>query len=375
MSDTLYIAVSNIRVEPEHLRILWQDGRESLYPVCWLRDNCPEDHDPNNGQRLTDIADQPEAPRIVSVEAGADRILVVHWAGEAKSSHFDLEWLREYSDWTERSLQRPASVLWDAAQTDALVWMDYAEVVASKAVCGQWLRGLVEYGLAFLCGVPIEAGKVLEVAELLGYVRETNYGRLFDVRSKPNPDNLAYTDLRLELHTDNPYRDPTPGLQLLHCLQAGESGGESLFLDGFAAAAHLRANAPAAFDVLTRTPVPFVFRSADTELSAEKPLIQVDGRGDLEAIHYNNRSIAPLRLPPDAMTTFYAAYRTFARLLRDSQFVYQVGLHNGDLVAFDNRRVLHGREALVAGGPLRHLQGCYVDRDGLLSRLMVLERT
>ena len=39
----------------------------------------------------------------------------------------------------------------------------------------------------------------------------------------------------------------------------------------------------------------------------------------------------------------------------------------------DNHRVLHGRTAFDADSGRRHLQGCYVDRDELRSRLRVLE--
>src|SRR6185437_15241239 len=95
------------------------------------------------------------------------------------------------------------------------------------------------------------------VVGLFGYVRETNYGRLFDVVSVETPQNLAYTAMALGNHTDNPYRDPVPQLQLLHCLEAAGEGGESVVVDGFAAADRLRREAPDAFAMLTRTAVPF----------------------------------------------------------------------------------------------------------------------
>ncbi len=74
----------------------------------------------------------------------------------------------------------------------------------------------------------------------MGRVSETNYGRVFEVRSVPQPENLAYSDLGLGLHTDNPYREPVPGFQVLHVLVASPDGGESIFGDGFAIAEHLR---------------------------------------------------------------------------------------------------------------------------------------
>ncbi len=58
--------------------------------------------------------------------------------------------------------------------------------------------------------------------------------RRFDVRVEPDPANLAFASSRIGMHTDNPYRDPVPGLQLLHCLINDSIGGESLLYDGFA---------------------------------------------------------------------------------------------------------------------------------------------
>ena len=57
---------------------------------------------------------------------------------------------------------------------------------------------------------------------LIGRVLETNYGLTFDVRSLPQPENLAYSDLGLGLHTDNPYREPgarVPGPARTHYLE------------------------------------------------------------------------------------------------------------------------------------------------------------
>ena len=85
---------------------------------------------------------------------------------------------------------------------------------------------------------------MLEAMRLVGQVAETNYGLVFDVRSVPQPENLAYSDLGLGLHTDNPYREPVPGFQALHALIASPDGGDSLFADGFALAEHLRARRP-----------------------------------------------------------------------------------------------------------------------------------
>jgi gamma-butyrobetaine dioxygenase len=180
--------------------------------------------------------------------------------------------------------------------------------------------------------------------------------------------------LGLGLHTDNPYREPVPGFQVLHALVASPDGGESLFGDGFAIAQHLRATSPDAFAVLTQTPVPFLYRSKDAELYAERPLIQLSCSGDVSAIHYNSRSIAPLRLAAREAARWYAAYRGMAALLRNSRFHLQFRLRDGDLVAFDNQRTLHGRTAFSSARHPRHLRGCYLTRDSVYSEAALLRR-
>ena len=107
------------------------------------------------------------------------------------------------------------------------------------------------------------------------------------------PENLAYSDLGLGLHTDNPYRDPVPGFQALHALLSSPDGGDSVFADGFALAEHLRAIDSDDSRSLPN-PVPFHYRSKNAELYAERPLIQLSCRGEVTAVHYNSRSIAPL---------------------------------------------------------------------------------
>jgi hypothetical protein len=112
--------------------------------------------------------------------------------------------------------------------------------------------GICYVSLPFGCGTSF------------GFVRETNYGRLFDVRVEAQPGNLAYTSRQILPHTDNPYRDPVPTVQLLHCLRTADTGGETGLVDGFAAARELRATDRETFDLIAGTPVPFGYRDKCT---------------------------------------------------------------------------------------------------------------
>jgi gamma-butyrobetaine dioxygenase len=147
-----------------------------------------------------------------------------------------------------------------------------------------------------------------------------------------------------------------------------------LFADGFALGEHLRAVDPAAFLTLTQTPVPFLYRSKDAELYAERPLIQLTCRGEVAAVHYNNRSIAPLPSHGRDAASFYSAYRRFAELLRDPGYQLTLHLNDGELVLFDNQRILHGRTAFSSARHARHLRGCYLTRDSVYSQTALLRR-
>jgi gamma-butyrobetaine dioxygenase len=163
-----------------------------------------------------------------------------------------------------------------------------------------------------------------------------------------------------------------PQLQLIHCLEAAAEGGESIVVDGFFAAERLRREQPEAFALLTRHAVPFRYvEKGAVDIQTRAPLIELNSEGELRAVRYNNRSAAPFDLPEDVMRPYYRAYRRFGRLLHDPQATVGFRLRAGDLFIVDNQRVLHGRRGFAGGR--RHLQGAYADKDGLLSKLRVLE--
>jgi gamma-butyrobetaine dioxygenase len=357
------------------LRLQSGDDAPVELASVWLRDNRLEDRDRANGQRLIDVADLPAAPRIrhAALQGTAVR---VEWEHEAAVASFELEWLAAQAAAIAGARARPQPRLWlDGGQLDAtrsFAWTALAAARDNIEIQASWLKDLVSDGLAFLSDVPAEPGAILAAVQLAGQVAQTNYGLLFDVRAVPQPENLAYSDLGLGLHTDNPYREPVPGFQALHVLVAAPDGGESLFADGFALAEHLRQEDPAAFEVLARTPVPFAYRSRNAALSAERPLIQLSCRGEVVAVHYNNRSIQPLPFAAEAAERYYRAYRRFATLLREPRFMMRLMMRSGDLVLFDNQRILHGRTGFPSARYPRHLQGCYLTRDSVFSRTALL---
>jgi gamma-butyrobetaine dioxygenase len=339
------------------------------FPPVWLRDNCPcpDCRDPASGQKLFGIDELPAVLDVAGVVEDGPSVVVRFSDGHR--STFGRDWLlaNRLDGYDIDPRTQDAKWLWRASDLTldrtAGSWPRFLDDPEHRAHC---LESVLRLGFVLLRGVPVSPGAVLAVAAGFGYVRETNYGRLFDVVTRPDAPNLAFTDRPITPHTDNPYRDPVPTLQLLHCLSNAASGGDSGLVDGFHAAATLRADDPMAFAVLARTPVTFRYAAAGVDLVATAPLIAVDPRGRIRGIRYNNRSTQPLRLPYPEAVEFYAAYRAFAGLIADPAAQFRLRLGPGDCLVFDNTRILHARTGFAGAGS-RHLQGCYADLDAVES--------
>jgi len=103
--------------------------------------------------------------------------------------------------------------------------------------------------------------------------------------------------------------------------------------------------------------------------TGQSPLVEQPLRGA-----YHERDFArsarlhgiPFRLPEPEMGKFYRAIAAFDRLANDPALQWRRGLRRGDLLIFDNWRVLHGRTAFVGS---RRMAGCYLNREDFESRL------
>ena len=349
------------------------------FHALWLRDNAQDvaTRSVGNGQRLITLLDIPPDTRIAEANWSEGR-LHVRFEPEGKAVAFDAEWLAAHNydrpetretGWTGDTITR-----WDAGLSGTVLAPHYDDVRSSTAARLDWLRTIRRYGFARLTGLPATDGVPAEIATLFGYVRETNYGRVFDVRAKVDPNNLADTNLGLQAHTDNPYRDPAPGVQILACLRNDVEGGESIVVDGFEIAARLRAETPQGFALLAGHCARFEYAGTQNVLlRSKKPLIELGPDGELLAVRFNNRSAAPFTdVPYDAMADYYRAYRRMAELVDDPALAVRFKLAPGEAFVVDNHRVLHARSAITSSGS-RHLQGCYADKDGLLSTLSTLE--
>jgi gamma-butyrobetaine dioxygenase len=237
-----------------------------------------------------------------------------------------------------------------------------------------WLLAVRDIGLTQVRGVPTVPGSLTTLAQRISFIRESNFGVLFNVQSRADADSNAYTAFNLPLHTDLPTRELQPGLQFLHCLVNDAKGGDSRFVDGFAIAQTLRHEDPDAYRLLCEIPVEFRNKDRHSDYRCRAPMIALDALGEVAEIRMANFLRGPLNLTPELMLPYYRAYRRFIEMTREARFQFRQRLEAGQLWCFDNRRTLHARDAFDPASGARHFQGCYVDRDELLSRIWVLQR-
>ncbi|ETF04959.1 gamma-butyrobetaine dioxygenase [Pseudomonas moraviensis] len=373
----LISALGGVQGLADRVVIEWADGRVSPFHHVWLRDNCPCDQCVYSVTReqVFESVDAAEDLRPLATRIDSDGCLRIDWQ-DGHLSRFDPGWLRAhaYDDESraERLAGKPQPRLWHSDLQ--LPVFDYIALMNDNAALLQWLLAVRDIGLTQVRGVPTEPGSLKLIAQRIAFIRESNFGVLFNVQSKADADSNAYTAFNLPLHTDLPTRELQPGLQFLHCLVNDAEGGESIFVDGFAIADALRQEEPQLFEALCEIPVEFRNKDRHSDYRCLAPIIAVDALGRVTEIRMANFLRGAFDTSVAQMPLLYRAYRRFIAMTREPRFRLMQRLRPGELWCFDNRRTLHARNAFDPATGARHFQGCYVDRDELLSRVLVLQR-
>lgn len=245
------------------------------------------------------------------------------------------------------------------------------------------------------------------------------YGDNFHVKATHNAINVAYTAIGLCPHQDLAYYESKPGFQLLHCIAncKRSNGGESLLIDCMAAAYHFRQLAPDLFEILVKCPATFVKVRDGASMMYHKPHIVLyhDGQSDLNnmdreivSVNWSPPFQGRPHMHPDRVEDYFKAYAAFELMLDSSKcpmecskasgisldlaltlseyakkYTWIYHLKPGEIMVFNNTRMLHGRRRFVLGEPddintennvERHLVGAYTNIDDSLNNYRLLLR-
>ncbi|KAJ1897237.1 hypothetical protein LPJ66_003491 [Kickxella alabastrina] len=210
-------------------------------------------------------------------------------------------------------------------------------------------------------------------------VISTHFGRIEHLHTgnveNANNDQLGYTNSAVRLHTDLCYAESAPGFQFLHCIRPADQGGENYFVHVESAANYLKTEVSLrAYELLTTVPVKFDRKQKHFKAQLVNPILRLSdeintetGERKLAQVRYSYFTQAAQNNVPFAeLREWYEAQQVWDKLLYRDDFQIKADLQAGDVVIYDNFKILHARNGFT--GP-RHMAGVYFEASDLWHHL------
>ncbi len=348
-----------------------QGAKKEIHPF-WLRERVNSENflDQKTQQRLFDPTMLKNSSEISKVNI-SDKFLEVSFKDGAYAKLVIENILKEFEK--DNELYFINKISWKSDFQNNNIYKFNKNFFEEK-IMYESLLDFYKYGFVIFENVPTQDNFIVNFANSIGSIRRTNFGEFFNVKSKPNPNDLAYTSLPLAPHTDNPYRKPVPCIQLLHCIENEVGGGLSTLVDGLAVTEELKKEHSSFFQILTEIKVRFQFVDDNVVLEDWAEMIQLDENKRLKQVRFSPRlDFVPL-MDKEKLELYYAARNKISEMYNSKKFRIEFKLKPGDLLMMDNYRLLHGRTEYNANEGNRFLQGCYIDYDSTEGKLKHLKR-
>jgi gamma-butyrobetaine dioxygenase len=348
-----------------------QGAKKEIHPF-WLRERVNSENflDQKTQQRLFDPTMLKNSSEISKVNI-SDKFLEVSFKDGSYAKLVIENILKEFEK--DNELYFINKISWKSDFQNNNIYKFNKNFFEEK-IMYESLLDFYKYGFVIFENVPTKDNFIVNFANSIGSIRRTNFGEFFNVKSKPNPNDLAYTSLPLAPHTDNPYRKPVPCIQLLHCIENEVGGGLSTLVDGLAVTEELKKEHSSFFQILTEIKVRFQFVDDNVVLEDWAEMIQLDENKRLKQVRFSPRlDFVPL-MDKEKLELYYAARNKISEMYNSEKFRIEFKLKPGDLLMMDNYRLIHGRTEYNANEGNRFLQGCYIDYDSTEGKLKHLKR-
>ena len=352
--------IKKIKILPDDLHVYFNNEREEIYPNIWLRDHArdEENWDKRSNQRKTFTATLDFKLKIKSAEIlDNGKSIKIIWPDLEKPVNYSYEFL--FNNSLNNKSKIDSLKLWKENDLDDQIYIDF-ETVQSNEGYKKFLKNLYQYGFSVVQNCKTEMSSVENIVNKIGYVRNSIFGGLWSFESNEDKADSAYTQEELRPHTDATYSNDAPGLQLLLCCDYKAKGGDSIMVDGFKIAEIIKKDNKELFEILSTINVKGSYIGDGVFLEAERPIFNLNSKKELFQVSFNNYDRAPFRFEKDLTIKFYEAIRTFDLMANSKEYQWRHILKPGELLIFNNWRVLHGRGSFDG---TRKISGCYINKE------------
>ena len=325
-----------MKIELNQNKVFYNNGSEKkeIHPF-WLRErvNGEEYLDKGTQQRLFDPTSLSSDISINKANINEKYLEIDFNDGVSFKLEIDkiaLEFSKE--DIVIKSIEKAK---WDSTLKN-IKKFQYQEDFYESREMHDLLVSFYQYGFVIIKNIPTSKNYIVEFANSIGSVRRTNFGEYFNVKSKPDPNDLAYTSLALAPHTDNPYRNPVPCIQLLHCIESKVSGGLSSLVDGYTVTEELRSKFPEFYDILTEVKVRFRFVDKEVILENISPLIELNDDKSFRQVRFSPRLDYVPILDKEKLDLYYQARKKLSEMYNSEKYRIEFKLEPKDLIMMDN---------------------------------------
>lgn len=372
--------IEQVLLKKRSFELIWSDGSITEAPFIWLRDNDQQELHPKTGERTFDLTSVPLdiTPldfTFTHTESVKDTLISINWPNKNTPSQYSAKWLLDHklghARFDPADIERSS---WAANEMQSLPRFSAKDCYQDKDKLINALSMLKQTGIILIDELEDDLHAGDKFGDLIGFKRESNYGAIFQVFSKPEPNNLAFTSLELPLHTDLPNQEFVPGNQFLHCYRNEATGGGSMFADAMVIIEDLKREQPKHYKTLCELKVPWCFLDDKDDIRSHRPIIGLDENGDFKTLSFNAHIADIPDFDVHLMYPFYAAYRDLMCRIRSGKYNIEHVLKKGEMVVFDNQRILHGRAKYDPTSGSRYLRGYYIEHNEVDNRIRMLHK-
>ena len=320
MSETERTAIASLEYEERRLTVFRADSRISRYPAIALRAICAcrKCGSWRTAHRSFCLTDLPERVAILDVRFDDTHVEVI-WKHDGHVGRYSAAMLRSTcTNPGERERER----WWPGLRNcrTGIPSFDYTAASREENARLDLLEAIRDYGFAVLKRTAVDPGMAEAIAGLVGALRHPTTGAIHGVRYAPDPEYFAHSRHELAPHSDEACLHMPPSITCFHFVKAAAQGGETTLTDALRIGTELKACHPEAFALFCRVPV-----------------FSLDSEGD--------RAIGPLDAAEEDIEPFCEAPGLLLGMLHDRKNRILLPVANGEVLFFNNHRVMDGRLA------------------------------